>query len=134
MSDNKKECGCHNSIHISEVKGIKPESVAFISYILDSIPYNALHGAELNVPFLKVSIGFGMWFKATTHDGKEMTMEVLIVYKDSEAAACIQRVFEDGVLNEDSIGFYQLMMRPYDQSVVIQAIKDLPMLTADLHS
>lgn len=129
MSDNKKECDCYDSIHISEVKGIKPESVAFISYILESIPYDALHGVELNEPFLKVSIGFGMWFKAIAHDGVEMAMEVLIVYKDGEAAACIQRVFEDGVLNEDSIGFHQLVMRVYDQSVVIQAIKDLPMVT-----
>lgn len=119
-------CTCAEH-HISNVEGIKPESVAFISYIVEEVPYDELAGKIINVPFLAVSINFGMWFKATTADGEELILEVLIVYKDGEAAACIKRLFKDGELIEDSIGFYQLVMRTYDQPRVIQAIKELPL-------
>ncbi|WP_318491829.1 hypothetical protein [Photobacterium leiognathi] len=119
-----------NLIHINQLEGLKPESVALVHYVAQGIPFTMLEGHSISYPFLKCSINFGMWFN-TTHEGKEIIREFLFVYKNGEACALIERIFVDGALDTDYTGFYQFVVRAYDQGVVIAAANDLPCLIGE---
>ena len=120
--------------HIADIDTIKPESVAFVSYILNSdygIAFNALLATEVDIPFAKAVIKQAMLFVADAEDGKQRVLEALFIYAGidkGKASALIVRVFNDGVLDEESVGFYQFLMRPYSLPDVLKAIKTLPQI------
>lgn len=102
---------------------------------MDGIPYVDLVGEVVNVPFLACKVGFALRYDATTDDGTKVIREGLVIFtKDDYALSLVVRSFVNGKLDEDSVGLYNFIMRPYSQDTVIQAIKDLPMLAVDLHS
>ena len=121
--------------HIADIDTIKPESVAFVSYILNSdydITFNALSATEVDIPFAKAVIKQAMLFVADAEDGKQRVLEALFIYAGidkGKASALIVRVFNDGVLDEESVGFYQFLMRPYSLPDVLKAIKTLPQVS-----
>ena len=119
-----------NTVHINEVEGIKPESIAFVSYVLkDYSPYTQLFGEVVNVPFLACHIGFVMYFVAETDDGVQLVREASVIFnKHGEALSLLARTFFDGKLNPDTIELCSFVMRPYSQDVVIDFIKNLKMI------
>ena len=121
--------------HIADIDTIKPESVAFVAYIMTSdygIAFNELVARKVNIPFAKAVIKQAMFFVADAEDGKQRVLEALFVYAgldEGKASALIVRVFNDGVLDEESVGFYQFLMRPYSLPDVLKAIKTLPQVS-----
>ena len=123
--------------HIKDIPTIKPESVAFISYVMAdyNIPFDALTATPVNIPFAKAVIKHAMLFYAETEMGFRV-MEALIVYAgvdEGMASALIVRRFDHGVLDEDSVAFVQFVMHPYHREQVLKTIKAVPQIKLATH-
>ena len=123
--------------HIKDIATIKPESVAFISYVMAdyNVPFDALITTTVDIPFAKAVIKHAMLFYAETEMGFRV-MEALIVYAGADegvASALIIRAFNDGVLDEDSVAFIQFVMHPYHREQVVKTIKALPQIKLATH-
>ena len=123
--------------HITDIPTIKPESVAFISYVMAdyNIPFDALITTPVNIPFAKAVIKHAMLFYAETEMGFRV-MEALIVYAgvdEGMASALIVRRFDHGVLDEDSVAFVQFVMHPYHREQVLKTIKAVPQIKLATH-
>jgi hypothetical protein len=118
-------------MHISDLKTIKPESVAFISYVMSNnynISFDRLIvSTGLNIPFLKTTIKEVMRFT----DGGNKHLEASIVYTNADkgnASALMVRLFCDGVLDKQNVTFIHFVMRPFCHETLEQGIHNFPMI------
>lgn len=118
-------------MHISEIKTIKPESVAFIAYVMSNsynVPFASLNASTgHNIPFLKTTIKEVMQFS----DGGSFYLEASIIYTkvdEGNASALMVRVFKDGVLDKEDVTFLHFIMRPFSASTLRKAIEEFPQL------
>lgn len=118
-------------MHISKIDTIKPESVAFVAYVMSQeygIDYDRLDVmVGLSVPFLKTTIKGVMLYGEP--NGK--LLEVAFIYAPMDkgmASGMMTRVFDNGALVEDSLTLLHFVMRPFARETVEIAMRALPPL------
>lgn len=118
--------------HISNI-GIKPESVAFASYVISTLdgmgPYQSLMFKKCTVPFGKCTAKWVAAFEYKFGNSETVRQEYWITFKGDEPAAMISKKYINGETNRDEWGFYQFVMREYHKDCVMDAIKSLPPAT-----
>lgn len=118
-------------MHISKINTIKPESVAFVAYVMSqeyNIPFAELDMFDnLEVPFLKGTIKQAMLFG----EPNGALLEVGIIYLPIDkgmASSMMIRVFQKDELVKDSLTLLHFVMRPFAADIVEKAMIDLPSL------
>ena len=118
-------------MHISKINTIKPESVAFVAYVMSqdfNIPYAELDMFDnLEIPFLKGTIKQAMLFGEP--NGARLEVGIIYLPIDKGMASSIMiRVFNKDKLVKDSITLLHFVMRPFAADIVEKAMIDLPSL------
>lgn len=127
-----KDCDCSQLVHACEIPNLKPESVAFLSYVVGDVsglPFSEMNFLPFEADFAKV--------KAThllklVDNSSGRSLEFWIIAKDDQPmAVAVREVDGDGVITPT--GFVQFVMRPYCQESCLEAIKDLPIYNPVIH-
>lgn len=116
-------------MHISKINTIKPESVAFVAYVMSqeyNIPFAELDMFDgLDVPFLKGTIKQTMLFGEPNGAMLEASLIYLPV-DEGMASSIMIRVFQKDELVKDSLTLLHFVMRPFAADIVEKAMLELP--------